>query len=136
MKQAIKTTKFIALALAMAFTFTSHPGQALPVTENPVEIKYLGTIKNQPVFLIDLENSKGLEYTITLKDPTGAVLFTEKTKEVDFSKKFKLDIDAAEFRSPSFELIVEITPTLTKKIERYAISTTTRVIEDVVIAKK
>lgn len=136
MKRVIKKTKFIALALAIAFTLTSNPGKALPTGENPVEIKYLGTIENHPVFLIDLNNTQGMEYTVTLKDPTGKVLFTEKTKEAGFSKKFTLDIDASEFRSPGFALTVEITPAWSKKKETFTISTTTQVIEDVIIAKK
>ncbi len=135
MKQAIKKTKLAALALATAFAFGSTAVNAGTLSENPIEITYLGSSNAHPVFLLNLNNTEGQVFTVVIKDATGQVLFREKTDKSDFSRKYKLDIDDAEFRSAGFALKFEVTPGNSSQTETYTVSTATRVIEDVIIAK-
>lgn len=136
MKQAMNKTKMITMGLITFFTMgLTHPTMATGINENPVEIKFLGSFENHPVFLLNLNNEDGEQYSVTIKDANNHVLFTEKTNQADFSRRYKLDIEESEFRAPGFQLRVEVTSLSTKQTQVYKISTVSHVIEDVVIAK-
>ncbi len=136
MKQTMNKTKMITLGLITLFTMgLTHPTMATGINENPVEIKFLGSVENHPVFLLNLNNKEAEQYVVTLKGPDNRVLYTEKTNQADFSRKYKLDIEESEFRAPGFQLRVEVTAVSTNKTQVYNISTERQVIENVVIAK-
>ncbi len=137
MKQAMNKTKMITMGLITLFTMgLTHPTMATGTNENPVEIKFLGSFENHPVFLLNLNNEDGDQYSVTIKDANNNVLFTEKTKQADFSRKYKLDIEESDFRAPGFQLSVEVTSLSNKKTQVYKINTVSHVIEDVIIAKQ
>lgn len=136
MKQAMNKTKMITMGLITLFTMgLTHPTMATGINENPVELKFLGSVENHPVFLLNLNNTDAEKYVVTIKDANNHILFSEKTSQADFSRKYKLDIEESEFRAPGFQLRVEVTSLSTKKTQVYKISTVSHVIEDVVIAK-
>ena len=136
MKQTMNKTKMITMGLITLFTMgLTHPTMATGINENPVELKFLGSVENHPVFLLNLNNTDAEKYVVTIKDSNNRILFSEKTNQADFSRKYKLDIEESEFRAPGFQLSVEVTSVSTKKTQVYKISTVSHVIEDVVIAK-
>ncbi|MDQ6889235.1 MAG: hypothetical protein M3Z56_03015 [Bacteroidota bacterium] len=136
MKQAMNKTKMITMGLITLFTMgLTSVTRAAGVNENPVEIKFLGSVENHPVFQLNLNNKDAEQYVITLRDATNQILFTEKTNTPDFSRNYKLDIDEADFRTSDFQLRVEVTSLKTNATQVYKISTKSRVVEDVIIAK-
>ncbi|MEP6584924.1 MAG: hypothetical protein ABJA90_11695 [Ginsengibacter sp.] len=136
MKQAINKTKMITMGLITLFTMgITQATMAKGTNENPVEFKFLGNFENHPVFLLNLNNKNAEKYIVTIKDATNHILFTEKITQADFSRKYKLDIDESEFRTPGFQLRVEVTSLSANKTQVYKISTETHVTENVVIAE-
>jgi hypothetical protein len=57
------------------------------------DIKYIGSLDSKPVFKVDLDNKNGNVYFLTIKDDEGALLYSEKIKDKQFSKSFKFDAD-------------------------------------------
>jgi hypothetical protein len=54
-------------------------------------IKYVGTLDGQPVFRVYLDNQDKSVYHLTIKDDSGDILYAEKIKGKEFSKKFKFE---------------------------------------------
>ena len=97
MKQTIKATKMITLGLftlcTLGFTNATFAGAK---TDTPAELKFIGKIKNQPVFELNLNNDASDEYYINIKDANYNVLYSEKIKGENLSRKYQLDVDASE----------------------------------------
>ena len=96
MKQAMKTTRMITMGLftfcAMGLSQATFGGVR---TDDPIEFKFIGKIKNDPVFQLDLNNNEAEEYFIKIKDENDNVLYSAKVKAKDanYSRKYRLDID-------------------------------------------
>lgn len=81
-----------SIVLAFILVFTSATASATDKIKAPsVEVKYIGSIDNSPLFQVDFENETGEDVYVTLKDEVGNVLYTEVSKEKKFSKKFRLE---------------------------------------------
>lgn len=138
MKQAMKTTRMITMGLftlgTMGLTQATFGGVK---TESPIEFKFIGKTNNQPVFLLNLNNNEAEEYFISIKDENNTVLYSEKLKatEVNFSRKYLIDMDGADFSAYGFGLKVEVTSAKTHKTQVYKISSQTSVTENFVIAQ-
>lgn len=78
---------FTSLLLIAGTTVSS----AQTATSPEPTVKYIGTLDGQPVFKVDLNNLTGSVYHFTIKDETGSVLYAEKIKAKEFSKKFKFE---------------------------------------------
>ena len=138
MKQAMKTTRMITMGLFTLCTMgLSQATFAGLKSENPIEFKFIGKIKDHPVFLLNLNNSESEEYFIIIKDENYDVLYSEKVKAKDanFSKKYQLDIDEDDLNAPGFGVTVEVTSTKTHKTHIYKISSHRNVTENIVVAK-
>ena len=138
MKQAIKTTRMITMGLFTLCTMgLTHATFAGVKTDNPAELKFIGNIKNNPVFQLNLNNTGAEEYFISIKDENNNVMYSEKVKATDanFSRKYQLAIDEADLNAPEFGVRVEVTSAKTHKTQVYKISTHTSVKENIVIAK-
>jgi hypothetical protein len=138
MKQAMKTTRMITMGL---FTFcTMGLSQATFAglkSDDPIEFKFIGKIKNHPVFQLNLNNNEAEEYFIKIKDENYDVLYSEKVKAEDanFSRKYGLDIDEDDLNAPGFAVIVEVTSAKTHLTQVYKISSHRSVTENIVVAK-
>jgi len=130
MKTFISRSKIIAIAFALTFSAASAESFANNKTDNPVELKYLGSVNSQPVFLLNLNNNESDEFVVTLKDRAGNVLYSETLKGKLVSKKYRLDTDdsASEIR---FEVSSKKDNTKTV----YTVVRNTHVVEDVAINK-
>ncbi len=136
MKQAIKTTRMITMGLFTLCTMgLSEATFARVKTGNPVELKFIGKIKNQPVFELNLNNNEADEYFINIKDENYNVLYSEKIKGENLSRKYQLAIDEADLNAPEFGVRVEVTSAKTHKTQVYKISSKTSTVENFVIAK-
>jgi hypothetical protein len=56
-------------------------------------INYIGSLDGKPVFKVDLDNKNGNVYFLSIKDDEGALLYSEKIKDKQFSKSFRFDAD-------------------------------------------
>ncbi len=138
MKQAIKTSKMITMGLFTLCTMgLSTATYAALKSGDPIEFKFIGKIKNHPVFQLNLNNTAAEKYYISIKDGNNSVLYSEKVNAVDanFTRKYQLDIDEADLSDYGFGLTVEVTSAKTHKKEVYKISSHTTVNENIVVAK-
>ncbi len=138
MKQAMKTTRMITIGLFTLCTMgLSQATFAGLKTGDPIEFKFIGKIKNNPVFQLNLNNNEAEEYFITIKDENYDVLYSEKVKakNANFSRKYQIDIDEADLNAFGFGITVEVTSAKTHKTEVYKISSHTTVNENIVVAK-
>jgi hypothetical protein len=138
MKQAIKTARMITMGFFTLCTMGLSQATFAGVTsDDPIEFKFIGKIKNYPVFQLNLNNNEAEEYFINIRDLNYDVLYSEKVKakQANFSRKYGLDIDEADLNAPGFEVIVEVTSAKTHKTQVYKISSQTTVNENIVVAK-
>lgn len=97
---------------------------------NPVAIKYIGAVGNQPIFLVEFDNQTEEEILVSLRDADGNMLYTERFQGKRFSKRFQLN---------RHEDDLQVTLSLTNRKDRftqqYQINRNTRVVEDVTVTK-
>ena len=136
MKQTINATKMITMGLftlcTMGFTNATFAGTK---TDTPAELKFIGKIENHPVFQLNMNNDASDEYYINIKDANSNVLYSEKIKGENLSRKYQLDVDASELSDPAFGVRVEVTSAKTHKTQVYKISSQTSVTEKIEVAK-
>jgi len=136
MKQTINATKMITMGLftlcTMGLTNATFAGTK---TDNPAELKFIGKVKNHPVFQLSLNNKTDEVYYVNIKDANYNVLYSEKIKGANLSRKYQLDIDESELSAPDFGVRIEVTSAKTHKKEVYKISSQTNVTENIVVAK-
>ena len=135
MKQTIKT---ITIGLFTLCTLgLAYPTFANAKTESPVGFTFIGKIDNKPVFQLNLNNDASEIYYITLKDQNNEVIYSEKVKakDVNYTRKYQLDITEDELSTPDFGVKVEVTSAKTHKTEVYKISSQRRVDESIIVAK-
>ncbi len=138
MKQALKTTKMVTMGLFTLCTMgLSHATFAGVKNENPIEFKFIGKFRNNPVFQLNLNNDGSEVYFITIKDASNTVIYSEKVKatDVNFTRKYRLDIDDADLSDYGFGVKVEVTSAKTHKTQVYRISTQKTVKEDIIVAQ-
>jgi hypothetical protein len=84
-----------AIVLFTAFSFFATPLMAGHDTANlPVELKFLGNVKNQPLVELSFSGSKTEnEFTISITDQHGIILYSSNERGEKFSKQFLLDTD-------------------------------------------
>jgi hypothetical protein len=138
MKQATKTTRMIAMGLftlcTMGLAKATFAGSK---SDDPIEFKYIGKIKNRPVFQLNLNNNEAEVYLISIKDENYDLLYSEKVKAKDpnLSRNYALDIDEGDLNAPGFAVTVEVTSTITHLKQVYKISSHRSVTEKIIVAK-
>jgi hypothetical protein len=138
MKQVMTTTRMITMGLFTLCTMgLSQATFAGLKTDGPVEFKFIGKIKNHPVFQLNLNNNDAAAYFIRIKDENHDILYFEKVKATDanFSRKYGLDIEEADLNAPGFALTVEVTSAKTHVTQVYKISSHSIVTENIIVAK-
>lgn len=131
MKQ-IKT--IIAVAVFSMLSFTSLFAEKTPdsISSLPVELNYMGVVKNQPLFQLNFSGSEEEnEFNIIIVDENGYVFYNETVKGGKISKQFLFN---AEDLSAS-RIHFEITGKKTGKTVTYNINRKTKVIEEINITK-
>ncbi|MEP6596283.1 MAG: hypothetical protein ABJA71_10070 [Ginsengibacter sp.] len=134
MKRFISRSKIIAMAFALTFSLGSVENFAQDTnnkSDNPVELTYIGNVNNQPQFQLKLNNNEAGEFVITIKDLSGNVLYSEVATGKLFSRKYLLNIDEMGVSEIRFEVSSKKSNSKTV----YAVSTTSRVVEDVAVNK-
>jgi hypothetical protein len=133
MKKVSMNARILAIALAATFT-TAFSSPALANEEKkaiPVELKFVGNIGAQPAFTLNFTNIEESEYTIVVRDENGNVLYRDKVKGGNISKKFLLNTEELGDVAVQFE----ITGKKNEKTVIYEVNKKSRLVEDLVINK-
>src|SRR4051812_5027156 len=95
MKTASKFQKamIIAILVVSSFGFSVPAWAAPPKDTTGVEFSYIGNFNGKPVFLLNFDNEDQRIHTITITDTDGTVLYFDKIKSKQFSRKFQVDDD-------------------------------------------
>jgi hypothetical protein len=117
----------VVFSLMAAVTFANNGTGDKPAAE----LKYIGTLKNQPVFQLSLNSADEKNFAITIKDVYGNILYSEKVKTKNFTRVFQLNTDEI-----SDEVLkVEVRTDKNSKPEVFTIDRNTRLIEEPIITK-
>ncbi len=93
MKQ-IKTIIAIAVFSAISFMQVTAADTTTLNPTLPVELKYAGTFKNQPLIQLNFAGSKDENvFNIIITDESGVVFYNADLKGETFSKQFLLNTD-------------------------------------------
>jgi len=131
MKNIINKT--LAVALVAIFT-VSFSTKALAIDEtnaSGIELKFIGNLKNQPIFQLTANHPEETEYTVSVIDENNVVLYKDNVKSGVAGKKFMLNTDELGDASVRFE----ITGKKSNKTIVYEINRNSHVVSDLVINK-
>lgn len=133
MKTLLSNTRILAVAFASVFAIAfTTPALANDKTEPaPVELKYLGQLKNQPLFELTFNNTQDNEFTVVIRDEFKNVLYKETVRNGVTSKKYLLNTDEL----GDVGLQFEITGRTTDKTIVYEVNRNSRLVEDLVVNK-
>lgn len=136
MKKIFSNNRLIAVAFFTVFSVAAAPFAQASDSSNHrvmhVELKYLGNIKNQQLFQLNVASiMKDDEFTIIIRDEFGYQAYKENIKDENFSKKFLFNADELSDASLQFEIY----SVKTKKSVVYAITSNTRQIENLEVNK-
>ncbi len=123
-----------ALALALALTAGNANANGEKVknaSKIPVEVRYVGSIDQQPVLEVAFDNEAGESTNITLRDMDGNVLYTGSFSDKKITKRFQFDNHGLE------DIRIKLTVSAGKKsqTEVYEINRNSQVIEEVKVAR-
>lgn len=133
MKNSISIKSIIATGLFTVFTAALTPAASASDSSRVtpgVELKFLSDSKDQNVFQMTLVSAEEEEFTISIRDEAGNLLFRDKIKGTNITRKFKLEnID----ENGSFQ--VEVKAGKSNKSEVYVINKNIRFVQETVITK-
>lgn len=126
---------FAGTMVVCALLVISFPSEAtaqkFSTDSNNPEIKYLGNVQDKLVFQIELKNTSSESLFVSIKDDDGVVLFTERVRDNQFSRKFAFDKEEFSGRKLSF-VIHDANENTTHSFQ---VARSMRVVEDVVITR-
>jgi len=133
MKKVLINTRIFAIALAATFTIAfSSPAFAIDEKKAiPVELKFVGNIGSEPVFLLSFNNAEENNYTIVVRDEYSNILYRDNVKGGNITKKFLLNTEELGDVNVTFEIIGK----KTEKTVVYEVNKKSRVVDDLVINK-
>lgn len=123
----------VAMALVTVLTigFTNSTYASGPGGQG--ELKFVGhSVNNLPVFELSLNNSTAAEYTVTVRDAEKRILLSEKLKGENISRRYKLDVEELSLAAGT---TFEVTNKLTKETTVYEVSSSRKIVENVVVSK-
>lgn len=97
---------------------------------NP-SVNYIGTLDGQPVFRVQFNNQDRNIYNLTIIDDEGVLLYSEKIKDKEFSKKFKFEKSDRDNMQIRFVLSGEGE----RKTQVFQVDTNIQVMSDVVVTR-
>lgn len=130
MKTVISTLTKSALVLLAVFTMsfstnTGKPGKS----DNPAELTYVGSVNNQLQFQLNLKNTESDEFVITIRNRNNEILFKERIKGENISRKYQLETEENDATGTTFEVVSK----KTKSRVTYSVNESKRLVQDVSI---
>ena len=131
--------KFItAVFLSASLLLTSFYSNAAVSKENieiisgeKTNIHFAGSTTDALMFKVNINNEKGDDFTVTIKNNAGDVLFSKSFNDVNFNKSFKL----LKGENDSERYYFTITSTNKNLEDTYVVTTSARTVEDVAVNK-
>ena len=131
--------KFIAAAFLSASVLFSSVNAHATINKSTIEILSGGNTNVQLaestnealVFKVNVVNAKGDDFTLTIKNENGDVLFSKSFNDADFHKQFKV----LKGEQDNARYYFTITSNNKNLEDSYVISTTLRTVNDVAINK-
>lgn len=133
-KMAVRQTLNLAIlaCVLVAGSLTASYAAETPVAKtSPVELKYIGQVNEQPVFEVNIDNSKGENLFLNLEDEDNNVLYTDKFNDKSFSKKFQFAMSEA----GSTKITMNLFTKDDKKTQVFEIKNVAQVVQNVVVTK-
>lgn len=133
MKTQMNKLRIAAIALVAVFTVALSTPVRAEDGKNPVqtELKFIGEIKNQPVFELTFSTEDETEFTVVIRDEFKNVLHKENVKTGTASKKYLITSELADLDILQFE----VTGKKTDKTVVFQINKNSRFIQDMVVNK-
>ena len=133
--KAIKQVKMITMGCMSFFIMgTSNIAWAQVKSENPVELNVVGKRNNSPLLELKAINKDGIEYVLKVKDAEGSVLYSETLHGQNILRKYQLDINEVNTYD-NLDVLFEITSVATGETFKYTVSRSSRLVEDIMVAK-
>ena len=132
MKQTIKSARMLTIGFLTLCTMGIANVTFADATknDNPVEVIYLGAIRNQYSIQLNLNNNEAGTYFVNFKGMDHHILGSQIIQGAHLSEVFKLDVDEDSFGSPVSELRIEVTSEKTHITHVYKVNTLTGKIQN------
>jgi hypothetical protein len=134
MKKGMINFKTMVITAFIALGITISPASFADGVTNEksaTELKFIGNIDNQPLFQLSLNNTEEDEYTISISDIYGNVLYSDRIKGINVSTKFRLNTDEIGYGT----LKVKVRSKKANKLEIYEIRKSSRQVEEAYVNK-
>jgi hypothetical protein len=131
--KSLINTRMIAIALVATFAvaFTTPALADNGKNTNPVELKYLGEYKSQPVFELTFNTEDNNDYVVIIRDDARNIVHKEVVKGGTVSRKYMITNELADVNVLEFE----VTARKTDKTAVFQVNKNSRVVEDLVVNK-
>ena len=134
MKTAIRYYSALLIAFSISFITlandTASRGDKKDPSSDKVEFRFIGNIKEHPVYQLTLNGTENEEYVVSFRETDGTVVYSEVVKG-NFSQRFMLRAGDAADKT----LRMEIKDKNTNKSRVYLISTTESLVSQNVVVK-
>lgn len=105
MKTVMNNFRMMTLVLVTIFTLAFATGSMAHTTgDTPAVFKYIGSVNDQPVFQLTLNNTQADQFDITIKDASGNIVYKEVVTGKDVTRKYKLNTDEIDVTGLKFEV--------------------------------
>ena len=132
----MKVSNFSLRVLVLSLVSLFSTAIVSPVNANgggdTVELKYIGTMQNQPLFQLNFTGAQDSEFQIVVRDEFNNVLHRENFKGGTGNRKFLLNTEEIGESSVRFEITGK---TLDKTVV-FEINNESRTVKDVVVSKR
>lgn len=119
---------FVAFSLSLSVSATANGGTP---GKSVTELKFIGNIDNQPLFQLNLNNTEEDTYTITISDAYGNLLYSDRAKGINISRKFRFNTEEMGDET----LRVKVRSAKSNKVEVYEIKRSSRIVEEATVSK-
>ena len=132
MKKVLFNTRMASFALVLSLAVAVATPALANNGENPsgVQLKFIGNLKNQPVFQLSFASAVESEYTVTVRDHENNILYKDVVKP-NSNNKFLLHTEELGEQPVTFEIGG-------KKAEKsvvFEVNKNSRTIQDVVVSQ-
>ena len=120
--KAMKKIKMISIALVTLLTIgISNSSFANPKANDPVELRYVGSVSNRPVILMKFIHSDSGVYFVNIKSMDYHLLYSEIVDGSDLSKIYSL-LPKDDLDIPQNAFRVEVTSAKTNNTSVYIVN--------------
>ncbi len=122
---------FVTVLVLSTVAFANNGEKAPKSATSNIEVKHIGNYENQPIFQLNLTAVESDEFTITLRDSDGNVLYSDKEKGTNITRKFLLTTQEIGDSIVTIEVRSKKSP----KAEVYTINRKQNLIEEMFVTK-